>query len=219
MGNEFMLDELFRYAMAKRRAVGIACVAAAAIAAAISLGMPKEYTAVTRVVVEPGPANPVRNATAENPQLLGVLGGYDQLIRSDRLFADLVQQTGIANDKNGLATRVLAPSRVIEIRYTTTDAARALVVAQAIANEAIQRSEATRKEALAQLAAEAGERHEDARSWAAFRGERIRLLDPGVVPAEASAPRLLLNVMSATLLALSLCGVALFLQYALRGRG
>jgi capsular polysaccharide transport system permease protein len=43
--------------------------------------------------------------------------------------------------------------------------------------------------------------YEDARATAAYRGERLRLIDPGIVPEQASSPKLSLNVMAAVLFA------------------
>jgi uncharacterized protein involved in exopolysaccharide biosynthesis len=52
----------------------------------------------------------------------------------------------------------------------------------------------------------------DARSTAAFRGERLKIIDPGVVPERPSAPNVMLNVAAAFLLGLVLPVVWLTLQ-------
>jgi polysaccharide biosynthesis transport protein len=65
------------------------------------------------------------------------------------------------------------------------------------------RLEAERKTATAQLSAIETQLRE-ARSGAGFRGERLRLIDPGIVPERPSAPNVPLNVAAALLLGLVL---------------
>jgi uncharacterized protein involved in exopolysaccharide biosynthesis len=63
------------------------------------------------------------------------------------------------------------------------------------------RLEAERKARQAELAA-AETRLREARSDVGYRGERMRIIDPGVVPQRPSSPNLMLNVLAALLLGL-----------------
>jgi uncharacterized protein involved in exopolysaccharide biosynthesis len=51
-----------------------------------------------------------------------------------------------------------------------------------------------------------------------MRGERLRLIDPGIVPQRPSSPNIGLNVIAALLVALTASLVWLSLRYAWRGR-
>jgi capsule polysaccharide export protein KpsE/RkpR len=66
-----------------------------------------------------------------------------------------------------------------------------------------ERADTERKTALAQLAAVETQLRE-ARGGAAYRGERLKIIDPGIVPERPSSPNLPLNVAGALLLGLLL---------------
>jgi capsule polysaccharide export protein KpsE/RkpR len=66
-----------------------------------------------------------------------------------------------------------------------------------------ERMETERKAALAQLTAVETQLRE-ARSGASYRGERLKLIDPGIVPERPSSPNVPLNVAAALLLGLAL---------------
>jgi capsule polysaccharide export protein KpsE/RkpR len=71
--------------------------------------------------------------------------------------------------------------------------------------------EAERKARQTELAA-AETRLREARADAGYRGERMKLIDPGVVPQRPSSPNLLLNVLAALLLGLILPVVFLAIE-------
>ena len=66
-----------------------------------------------------------------------------------------------------------------------------------------ERMEADRKSLLAQLTAVETQLRE-ARGGATFRGERLKLVDPGIVPERPSSPNIPLNIAAALLLGLVL---------------
>ena len=225
MSEPLSLDDLVRWLARQWRWVGAACLTATVIAGGVSASLPKQYTAVSRLIMEAGPRSPLRNATGETPQLLARLAGYEQLVRSDKLFADVMHQAGLdtahtvdAWKHDSLSTQILGQARVLEIRFIHTDPHKAHEVALALAEEAVRRSEEARLSANAQLVAETGERHDDARAWAAFRGEYLRLLDAGIDPQQPSSPRVLLNVMGAVLFAFALSSGVLLVRYAIGAR-
>jgi capsule polysaccharide export protein KpsE/RkpR len=65
------------------------------------------------------------------------------------------------------------------------------------------RLEAERKSRQADLAA-AETRLREARGDAGYRGERLRIIDPGIVPQRPSSPNLMLNLLAALLAGLVL---------------
>jgi uncharacterized protein involved in exopolysaccharide biosynthesis len=225
MHEPLSLDDLVRWLARQWRWVGAACLTAAVIAGGVSASVPKQYTAVSRLIMETGPRSPLRNATAETPQLLARLAGYEQLVRSDSLFADVARRTGLDAartledwKREGLATQISGQARVLEIRFTHTNPHKAHEVALALAEETVRWSEEARQSATAQLVAEADEKHEDARSWMIYRGEYLRLLDAGIDPQRPSSPRLLLNVMGAVLFAFASSSAVLLIRYATGAR-
>ena len=58
----------------------------------------------------------------------------------------------------------------------------------------------------------------DARAAAGYRGEQLRIIDPGIVPERPSSPNVPLNVMAAALLALMLATAGLSFEFAYRRR-
>jgi len=66
-----------------------------------------------------------------------------------------------------------------------------------------ERIESDRKAALAQVSAMETQLRE-ARGGARYRGERLRIIDPGIVPERPSSPNLPLNIVAAALLGLAL---------------
>jgi len=66
-----------------------------------------------------------------------------------------------------------------------------------------ERLDAERKQRQAELAA-AEARLNEARGFAGYRGERMKLIDPGVVPQRPSSPNVMLNILAALLLGLLL---------------
>ena len=131
------------------------------------------------------------------------------------------------------------PSEVASIRQETTDArARVAEMRRQIAE--IDRRQAERDRTLAQrlvhreqldaerktrqaeLAA-AETRLREARGDAGYRGERMKIIDPGIVPQRPSSPNLLLNLLAALLLGLVLPVLYLavemnYQQYRITGR-
>jgi uncharacterized protein involved in exopolysaccharide biosynthesis len=72
---------------------------------------------------------------------------------------------------------------------------------------------------MAQTAAEAAETHlRELRASAGSRGERLRVMDPGIVPQRPSAPNVPLNVAAALLLALAASIIYLSFAFVLRRR-
>jgi uncharacterized protein involved in exopolysaccharide biosynthesis len=54
----------------------------------------------------------------------------------------------------------------------------------------------------------------DIRASAMFRGERLQVIDPGIVPRKPSSPNLLLNITAALLIALVVSVLYLSVQFS-----
>ena len=71
----------------------------------------------------------------------------------------------------------------------------------------------------AQTASEAAETHlRELRAAAGSRGERLRVMDPGIVPQRPSSPNIPLNVAAAVLLALAASIIYLSFAFVMRRR-
>ena len=72
--------------------IAISCLVATAIALAVSLALPREYTATARIVIDPPAASDMRAAMAISPIYLESLKTYEQFAASDSLFHKAIDQ-------------------------------------------------------------------------------------------------------------------------------
>src|SRR6185369_16992578 len=80
---------------ARWRVVAIACAVSVTLALVVSLLLPKKYTAIARIVIEPPAGNDPRSATAVSPIYLESLRSYELFATSDSLFLQAVQRFGL----------------------------------------------------------------------------------------------------------------------------
>lgn len=107
-----------------------------------------------------------------------------------------------AEDRDNPSAKLRIPELQKQIqRIDQRLAERERTLAQRLARRS--QLEADRKARQAELAA-AETRVREARSDAGYRGERMKLIDPGVVPQRPSSPNFMLNVLAALLLGLIL---------------
>jgi uncharacterized protein involved in exopolysaccharide biosynthesis len=311
------------------RIVALACVISVALTLAGSLLLPKKYTAVTRIVIEPPAGSDPRASTAVSPIYLESLRSYEAFAASDHLFLQAVQRFGLRRESqpiDRLKRSVLdidmpRNTKILEIRATLPDPKTSHELALYMAEETVKLNQAVRREGDAELAADAQKqsaeaqtklqsieqawaeasitapvdplkveldadeelraaiqrelvesqvmsepdraeqyrrqldslgrslaakqklfaqrsaridqltsartaaqaaakaadvRLQEARSAEGFRGERLRILDPGIVPERPSFPNVLLNVVIASFaaLVLSMLYLTLELSYA-----
>ena len=107
-----------------------------------------------------------------------------------------------------------ARARIAEMRRQVEDIDRRQVVRERLLAQRMadrERLEAERKTRQAELAA-AETRLREARSDAGYRGERMNIIDPGIVPQKPSSPNLMLNLLAALLLGLVLPAVYLAVE-------
>jgi uncharacterized protein involved in exopolysaccharide biosynthesis len=86
-----------------------------------------------------------------------------------------------------------------------------------LAGRSSRQEELAAERKSAQAALEATENHlREARAFFGFRGERLRVIDPGVVPDTPSSPNIPLNVSAALLMSLVLGILLVSVEFSLR---
>jgi uncharacterized protein involved in exopolysaccharide biosynthesis len=137
----------FGYLRLRWRFVAASCLTAIVVATAVSLLLPREYTATARILIEsPAGADP-RSAVAVSPIYLESLKTYEHFAGSDSLFqkaASRLQLRALLGNKpiESLKKSVLKVSlvhntRILEVEATLPDAARAQALAQLLAEETV----------------------------------------------------------------------------------
>jgi uncharacterized protein involved in exopolysaccharide biosynthesis len=86
-----------------------------------------------------------------------------------------------------------------------------------LANRAGRHEELAAERKSAQAALDATENHlREARAFVGYRGERLRVIDPGVVPSRPSSPNIPLNIAAAILMGLILAVVLVSIEFSYR---
>ena len=197
--------EAFRfigYVALRWRVVALSCLTAVVLAAAVSLILPRQYTATTRILIEsPAGADP-RTTLVVSSIYLESLKTYEYFASSDSLFqkaANRFQLRALLGakpieslKKQVLRIGIVRNTRILEIDVTVPDPRRAQSLAQYLADETVGLSNS--------LAS----------------GERLTIIDPGVVPERPSSPNLPLNVVASFLLGLILPVVYLAIEMSWR---
>jgi uncharacterized protein involved in exopolysaccharide biosynthesis len=135
----------------KRRwpVVAASCVVALVLALAVSVMLPKRYTATAEVLIQAPGGNDPRAATAINPVYLESLKTYERLASSDALFLRALDHVraseGAAHSAESLKKSVLRVSKLsntamLEISATMTDPKKAQALAQYIAEQTVTAS-------------------------------------------------------------------------------
>jgi uncharacterized protein involved in exopolysaccharide biosynthesis len=334
MPEPFDLQDYIGHLRSNWRVLAIACATAGAIAAGVSVMLPKQYTATAKIVIDPPAGSDMRAAMSVSPIYLESLKTYEHFASSDQLFSQAVDRFRLrerapersleAWKSRVLKVTIPRNTKILEINATLEDAKQAHALALYLAEETIKLSRAITSEgdreltedATAQLepvkkardeaeqqwlrltAAEPLEtikgdiemlelrqsrlerelldadtrgselssrkdvrdllqtrvksleqeltakrallagriaRHEEAdtrrksaqaayeatlarvrdtRSAAGYRGERLKLIDPGIVPEKHSSPKLVLNVGAAVLFAFVVSLIYLSIGFA-----
>jgi polysaccharide biosynthesis transport protein len=119
---------------------------------------------------------------------------------------DVTQQANAAKARAGVLEQ-----RIAELQRTVTQKSATLGRRSARTDDARMELE------LAQSAYEtASNRLRDVRAAAGTRGERLRIIDPGIVPQRPSSPNVFLNVLAALLMAFTASIVVLSLSFAIQ---
>ena len=142
--------EAFRYIsyIASRwRLIAASCAIAVCLALGASLIMTRQYTATSRIVIEPPAGSDPRGSIAVSPIYLESLRTYEHFAASDSLFQKAADRFGLrrmfgARPIESLKKRVLKVdtvrnTRILEISATLPDAATAQALAHFLADAAV----------------------------------------------------------------------------------
>lgn len=124
--------------------MALSCAVAVTIAGVVSLFMPREYTAVARIVIDPPAGTDVRAATtAVSPIYFESLKTYESFAGGDTLFQKAIAQYDLhallgarpieAIKKRVLKVEIIRNTRILEISATLPDPHKAQALAQFIA--------------------------------------------------------------------------------------
>jgi uncharacterized protein involved in exopolysaccharide biosynthesis len=133
------------YLRRRSRFLLIVCASAALAALAISLLLPKQYTATASVIIDPPAGNDPRNSVGVSPVYLESLRAYEMLASGDTLFAraaETFQLRDAGTPLESLKRRILKVTKVrdtkiLEIEVTLPDPRRAQALAQFIAEQTV----------------------------------------------------------------------------------
>jgi uncharacterized protein involved in exopolysaccharide biosynthesis len=124
----------------------VACGAGVTLALAVSLLLPKQYTATASIVIEPPGGSDARLTTAVSAMYLESLKTYELFADSDTLFARAAQRFQLRSRDSqsieSLKRRVLKVSKlrdtkILEITATLNDPKLAQALAQYVAEETV----------------------------------------------------------------------------------
>ncbi len=149
MRDAFDAFEYFSYLHRRWRFIAVACAVAGGLALAVSLMLPKRYTATASIVIEPPATNDPRTATAISPIYLESLKSYERFATSDTLFARAVSRFHLEHAPiESLKRRVLKVSKlrdtkILEIGATLPDPKLAQQFVQYLAEQTVSLSAST----------------------------------------------------------------------------
>jgi uncharacterized protein involved in exopolysaccharide biosynthesis len=142
--------EYIDYLRGRWRLILAAVVSAAVISCAVSLLLPRRYTATASIVIEPPAGNDVRTATAVSPVYLESLRTYERFAESDTLFAGAVDHFHLAYGANArsieslkqqvLKVTKLRDTKILEISATLPDPVLAQQFVSYVAEETVKLS-------------------------------------------------------------------------------
>src|SRR5256712_414372 len=171
------------------RLIAVACGVAVTMALAVSLILTREYTAVSRILIEPPAGSDPRVSTAVSPIYLESLHTYELFASSDDLFLKAVQRFGLRRysvpidklKKSVLKADMPRNTKILEIHATLPDPKTAHALALYIAEETVKLNQAVSREGDQELTAEAEQQAEQARA-------RLRTAEQAWNQATTQAP-------------------------------
>jgi uncharacterized protein involved in exopolysaccharide biosynthesis len=154
------------------KVVAGACAAAVLVSLIATLLLPKRYTAVTRIFIEPPAGSDPRTSTTVSPIYLDSLRTYELFASSDTLFLQAVERfhlrhNGVSVDglkRSILKVEVLRNTKILDITATLTDPTTAHELSLFLAQETVKMNEVTSEQGDREFAAEAEKRFTAARS-------------------------------------------------------
>lgn len=154
--------------------VAITCGVAITVALAVALLLPKKYTAIATVVIDPPAGSDARTFTAVSPMYLESLKSYELYAESDTLFLRAIErfhlrEAGSSASLESLKRRVLKvakvrDTRILEVDATLRDPKQAQSLAQFIAEQTVAMSQTDSADSDRYLLDRAQKDETDARS-------------------------------------------------------
>ncbi len=148
MAESFDAFRYMSYLRSRWRWLAASCGTAAAIALLVSLLLPRQYTAIARIVIEPPAGTDLRAAVAVSPIYLESLRTYEQFASGDSLFQKAVEKFGLragpieSQKKRVLKVALLRNTRILEISATLPDPRKAQELAQYLAQATVEMNRA-----------------------------------------------------------------------------
>ncbi|HYL39336.1 MAG TPA: Wzz/FepE/Etk N-terminal domain-containing protein [Bryobacteraceae bacterium] len=150
MYESFDAFEYLEYLRRRWRVFAAAIAVALLISLPVSLLLPKRYTAIASIVIEPPGGSDPRIGTAVSAVYLDSLKTYERFASSDSLFARAAQQFHLQTaagspsleslKRSVLKVSKLKDTKILEIDVTLPDAKLAQRVAQFLADETVNMS-------------------------------------------------------------------------------
>src|SRR5712692_6553936 len=174
---------------ARWRVIAVACGVSVGLALGGSLILTKEYTAVSRIVIDPPAGSDPRASMAVSPIYLESLRSYELFAASDDLFLKAVQRFGLRGDstpidklkKSVLKAEMPRNTKILEIRATLPDPKTAHALALYVAEETVKLNQAVSREGDQELTAEVEKQAAEARA-------RLRSAEQAWSEASTQAP-------------------------------
>lgn len=158
MADSFDAYRYMSYLRSRWRFVAVSAATAVVLAGAVSLALPRQYTATARIVIDPPAGLDLRATVAVSPIYLESLRTYEQFASGDTLFQRAVEKLGLrsgpleSQKRRVLKVGLLRNTRILEVSATLPDPRKAQALAQFIAEATIETSRSLTSEGDADLA-------------------------------------------------------------------
>jgi uncharacterized protein involved in exopolysaccharide biosynthesis len=174
---------------ARWRIIALACLIAVTLTLLVSLILTKQYTAISRILIEPPAGSDPRVSTAVSPIYLESLHSYELFAASDDLFLKAVEHFGLRQDsepidklkKSVLKADMPRNTKILEIHATLPDPKKAHALALYIAEETVKLNQAVSREGDQELAS-------SAEKQAAEVGARLQKIEQAFAQASTQEP-------------------------------
>ena len=150
MPGSFDVYQYLEYLRSRWKFVAVACGAAAVLSLGVSLALPKNYSAVARIVIEPPAGSEIRASLTVSPVYLESLKTYLSFASSDSLFLKAAERFGLRDPQNPepigalkrsvLKVELPRDTKIMEITATLRDPRKAQALASYLADETVRLS-------------------------------------------------------------------------------
>jgi uncharacterized protein involved in exopolysaccharide biosynthesis len=174
MRDSFDIRQYLTFLGTRLRFLAVVCGSALAVSLAISLLLPKKYTATSRVIVEPAAGADVRSAMVISPIYLESLTTYEHFTSSDSLFLTAANRFHLRKlfgrrpieslKRDVLEVEMPRNTKILEIKATLPDARLAQALALYLARQTVELSRSANEESDRELLSSAEKQWSEARA-------------------------------------------------------